>query len=65
MIISIAEARQLMGKASKKYSDVQVEEVLNIFEFMADIAIDCYVLRRKKLKEIQKRKENENEKTIK
>ena len=64
MIISIEEARQLMGKTNKKYSDVQVEEVLNIFEFMADMAIDCYLIQRKKLKEKQKRKDT-NEKIIK
>lgn len=48
MIIPITEARELMGKANTKYSDSQIEEVINIFEFMADMAIDCYLIKRKK-----------------
>lgn len=48
MIISVEEARQMMGKANKKYNDEQIEKVVNIFEFMADMAIDCFLVKRKK-----------------
>lgn len=49
MIIPVAEARQLMGEANKKYRDEQIEEVVNIFDFLADISIDCYLIKRKKM----------------
>lgn len=51
MIISVEEARQLMGEANKKYTDEQIEEVINIFDFMADMAIDVYLIKRKQRKE--------------
>ena len=59
MIISIAEARKLMGKTSSKYSDGQIEEVINIFEFMADMAIDCYLIKRKKKNGGEKENDNQ------
>ena len=59
MIISIVEARELMGKSSSKYSDNQIEEVINIFEFMADMAIDCYLIKRKKKNGGEKENDNQ------
>lgn len=48
MIISIEEARQLMGEANKKYSDQYIEDVINIFDFLADMSIDCFLVKREK-----------------
>ena len=59
MIISVAEARELMGRTNKKYSDSQIEEVVNIFEFMADMAIDCYLIKRKKKNGGEKENDNQ------
>lgn len=48
MIISVEKARKIMGKSNKKYRDEQIEEVINIYDFLADMAIDCYLIKRKK-----------------
>lgn len=56
MIISIEEARKLMGESSKKYNDKQIEEVINIYDFLADMAIDCYLIKRKNNHEADKRR---------
>ncbi len=48
MIISVEEARKIMGEVNKKYRDEQIEEVINIYDFLADMAIDCYLIKRKK-----------------
>ena len=58
MIISVVEARELMGKVNAKYTDSQLEEVINIFEFMADMAIDCYLIKRKKKMGGEKKNDN-------
>lgn len=52
MIISIGEARQLMGKAaSKKYTDSQIEELVNVLSVIANLAIDSYIDMKRKRKE--------------
>lgn len=44
MIISVEEARQLIGKAaSKKYADSQIEELVNVLSAIANLAIDSYI----------------------
>ena len=43
MVISIEEARKLMGKASSKYTDEQVGEVINSLSVIADLAIDSWL----------------------
>jgi len=43
MIITIAEARKLIGEKQNEYTDTQVEEIVNVFTFFTDLAIDCYV----------------------
>lgn len=60
MIIPVAEARELMGKAAKQYTDQQLEEVINIFDFLADMSIDCYLLKRKERLENNKTNEDKN-----
>lgn len=47
MIITVEEARRLMGEASKKYTDKQIEEVINVFDYVADMSIDCFLVKRK------------------
>ena len=44
MIISIGEARQLMGKAgSRKYTDSEIEELVHVLSAIANLAIDSYI----------------------
>lgn len=52
MIISIGEARQLMGKAaSRKYTDSEVEELVNTLSAIVNLAIDFYIEMKRKRKE--------------
>jgi len=49
MIISIGEARQLMGKAgSRKYTDSEIEELVHVLSAIANLAIDSYIEKRQK-----------------
>lgn len=48
MVISITEVRKIMGVANKKYTDKQLEEVINLFTLMADLAIDSFIAKSKK-----------------
>lgn len=54
MIITIKEARQLMGEKADKYTDEQLVEVINTMGFLADMAIDVWLAKtpeeRKKFK---------------
>ena len=67
MIISIDRARKLMNpKANKKYSDEQVEEVINVFTILSDIIIDSFVAKRKIEREVKiQHRKDKDEKTIK
>lgn len=48
-ILSIEEARQLIGKTQAKYTDSQLEDVINIFTVLSDFVIDTYLEKRKGL----------------
>lgn len=63
MIITVEEARKLMGEAHKKYTDKQIEEVINVFDFMADMSIDCFLIKRKKKLTNNKKEVNKEWKT--
>lgn len=39
LIISVKEARKLMGKEAEKYTDEQVIKIITDLDLMADIAI--------------------------
>lgn len=43
MIITIKEARKIMGKANVKYSDAQIQEILDLFYALSNIIIDQYL----------------------
>lgn len=47
MTISAQQARKIMGKKADKYTDEQLEEVINIFTVLSDIIIDDYIAKRK------------------
>lgn len=47
MIISAHKIREIMGKAGEKYTDSQLEEVVNALTVLADLVIDNYLLRQK------------------
>lgn len=39
-IISVKEARKILGKKYEKMTDKQVEEIINDLDFMAKMALD-------------------------
>lgn len=47
MLITILEARKIIGEANNQYSDEQITEVINIFTLLADLAIDNSIAKRK------------------
>lgn len=59
MVITIKEARELMGKNADKYTDEQVEEMVNTLSVLSDLAIDSWLAKtpeeRKKFKEEYKK----------
>lgn len=50
MIVSVQEARKILGGAGEEYSDQQIEEIVNLFVAMSDLAIDSYI-QKKQLRE--------------
>lgn len=59
MIITIKEARELMGKNADKYTDEQVGDMINTLALLADLAIDSWLAKtpeeRKKFKDEYKK----------
>ncbi len=53
MILSVEETRKIMGPANKKYSDAQIEELINVLSAIANLAIDSYI-EKKRLKKLEK-----------
>lgn len=51
MIVSVEEAREILGKAGQEYTDDQVEEIINLFVAISDLAIDSYIEKKKLRKE--------------
>lgn len=47
MIVTVAEVRRALGKASKKYSDYEVEGAIGITTVLSDLFIDYFVEREK------------------
>lgn len=43
MIITIKEARNLIGKEHSKYTDEEIEEILYTFSALSDMAIDSWL----------------------
>lgn len=43
MLIAIAEARKIMGAANEKYSDSQIQEILDLFYALCNLIIDRYL----------------------
>ncbi len=43
MLIEIAEARKIMGAANEKYSDTQIQEILDLFYALSNLSIDRYL----------------------
>lgn len=58
MVISVEKTRKIMGPANKKYSNAQIEELINVLSAIANFAIDSYI------EEKRKRKEKANETNI-
>ncbi len=49
MLITIAQARQIMGDANSKYSDQQMEEILNVLYALCNLIIDEYIRTKKEV----------------
>lgn len=47
MILTIKEARELLGEKGSKYSDGDLEEIINLFSHLADLIIDQYLAQKK------------------
>ncbi len=43
MIITVQEARKLIGKEHTKYTDEQIEEIIYAFTALSDMAIDSWL----------------------
>jgi len=43
MIVSVQEARKILGRSGRDYTDQQVEEIINLFVAISDLAIDSYL----------------------
>ena len=42
-IITIKEARKILGNIESKYSDIQIKELISIFSLISDLSIDSYL----------------------
>lgn len=51
-IISIEEAKKIMGEASKNYSDSEIKEVIVMLTLLSDIAIDSKISQRKETQHV-------------
>lgn len=54
-IISISEARQILGKRGKEMSDSEIQEIISIFQILADTWLDSHersLFKGKTLKEL-------------
>lgn len=51
MTIPLYKIRKIMGKGAEKYTDSQLEEVVNALTVLADLAIDSYLGRQEARKE--------------
>lgn len=47
-MITIQEARKILGKNAEDLSDAELLELINTFTVMSDIAIDQYLLKKKR-----------------
>jgi ABC-type iron transport system FetAB ATPase subunit len=43
MIITIKEARKLIGKGDAEYTDQEIEEIIYTFTALSDVAIDSWL----------------------
>lgn len=62
MIVSVREARKILGKAAKQYTDEQIEEIVNLFAAMSDLAIDSYLEKKRQGKLDRQRVDKEGTK---
>lgn len=43
MLMTIEEARKIMGTAGKKYTDEEIQEIINLFYALSNLVIDRYI----------------------
>lgn len=53
MILTIKEARDLLGDKASRYSDEDLEGIINLFSYLADLIIDQYLAQRALDKEVE------------
>lgn len=49
-MLTISQCRKILGNSCSSMSDLEIEELRNNFMVLSDIAIDCYLAKRNKLK---------------
>ena len=59
MIVSVQEARKILGRSGREYTDQQVEEIINLFVAISDFAIDSYLEKKRRGKEVEADAANE------
>lgn len=52
MIVSIQEAKEILGSKGRDYTDAQIEEIINLFVAISDLSIDSYLEKKKQQKEV-------------
>ena len=43
MLLTIDEARKILGQDAEKYSDSEMEYIIDFYYALSNIAIDCYL----------------------
>ena len=51
-MMSIIEARKIMGEASETYSDIQIQGMIDVLSAIINLAIDSYIDTKRKRKEV-------------
>lgn len=53
-MMSVIEARKIMGEASETYSDIQVQGMIDVLSAIINLSIDSYIDMKRKRKEVEK-----------
>ena len=68
-MMTIEEARKLIGKGHTKYTDQQIEEIIGTLSVLSDLAIDSWLAKtpeeRKQFSQQLKEKDKNNTKPLK
>ena len=51
-MMSFVEARKIMGEANQKYTDSQIQEMIDVLSAIINISIDSYIVMKRKRTEV-------------